>query len=50
LKDGDEAKYESLVRQMTQKEEQLVQQKLISIIDKLGISEEQFQRATMYHG
>ena len=35
---------------MTQEEELLVQNKLNQIIDKLGISEEQFQRSTMYHG
>ena len=35
---------------MTQKEEQYVQAKLVEIIAKLGITEEEFQKATMYHG
>ena len=35
---------------MTQKEEQYVQTKLVEIIAKLGITEEEFQRATMFHG
>jgi len=34
---------------MTQKEEQYVQSKLVEIIAKLGITEEEFQKATMYH-
>jgi hypothetical protein len=35
---------------MTQKEEMLIQNKLMDIIEKLGISEQDFQRNTMYHG
>lgn len=35
---------------MTQEEEMLVQQKLNEIMEKLGISEEEFQRSTMFHG
>lgn len=46
----DWTKYEQIVQEMTQKEEQHVQHKLTEIIGKLGISEEQFQRATMFHG
>lgn len=40
LKDGDEALYAQIVEEMTKKEETLVQDKLISIIDRLGISEQ----------
>lgn len=35
---------------MTQEEEQLVQAKLSEILEKLGISEQEFQMATMHHG
>jgi hypothetical protein len=34
---------------MVQKEEQLVQQKLSAIQDKLGIKDEDFQKTTMFH-
>ena len=36
--------------QMTQEEEMIVQSKLTQIIDKLGISEEDFQKSVMFHG
>jgi hypothetical protein len=39
LRDGDEGRYSQLVDEMTKKEESLVQEKLMSIIEKLGISE-----------
>jgi len=39
-----------IVMQMTQEEEMLVQTKLNQIIDKLGISEQEFQMTTMYYG
>lgn len=35
---------------MTHEEENLVQSKLTQIMDKLGITEEEFQRSTMFHG
>lgn len=35
---------------MTQEEEQLVQAKLSEILEKLGISEQEFQMSTMHHG
>jgi len=35
---------------MTQQEEMLIQSKLLDIIEKIGISEQEFQRNTMYHG
>lgn len=35
---------------MTQEEEVLVQTKLNQITDKLGISEEDFQKSVMFHG
>ena len=50
LKNNDTQLYEQTVMQMTQEEEMLVQTKLNQIIDKLGISEEDFQRSVMYHG
>lgn len=34
---------------MTQAEENYVQNKLVQILDKLGISEQDFQRSTMFH-
>jgi len=35
---------------MTQEEELLVQGRLLEIIEKLGLSEQEFQRNTMFHG
>lgn len=35
---------------MTQEEEMLVQTKLTQILEKLGVTEEDFQRTTMFHG
>ena len=35
---------------MTQQEEMLIQTKLMEIIEKIGLSEQEFQRNTMYHG
>ena len=42
--------YETIVMQMTQEEEMLVQTKLTQILEKLGVTEEDFQRTTMFHG
>ena len=50
LKAGDEKKYEEIVMNTVQEEEMLVQTKLMQIIDRLGISEQEFQMNTMYHG
>jgi hypothetical protein len=50
LKNGDEKKYEQIVMATVQEEEMLVQTKLLQIIEKLGISEQEFQYNTMYHG
>ena len=50
LKNNDDNLYKEIVMKMTSKEEELVQQKLYQILDKLGLSEEQFQRSTMFHG
>lgn len=36
--------------EMTQREEMLIQTKLMEIIEKIGLSEQEFQRNTMYHG
>lgn len=49
LKDNNKALYEQIVIEMTQAEENLVQTKLIQILDRLGISEEDFQKSTMFH-
>ena len=35
---------------MIQEEEMLVQNKLNEILSKLGITEEEFQKTTMFHG
>lgn len=50
LKNNDDKAYEEAVFKMTQEEEQLVQQKLNKILEKLGVSEQDFQRSTMMHG
>lgn len=50
LKSGDEQAYSGIVMQMTQQEEMLIQSKLQQILEKLGISEQEFQQNTMYHG
>jgi len=50
LQDDDDKKYEAIVMRMTQEEEMLVQNRLLEIIEKLGLSEQEFQRNTMYHG
>ena len=36
--------------QMTQEEEMLVQSKLGEILERLGVSEQEFQQSTMFHG
>ena len=35
---------------MTQEEEVLIQQKLMDIIDRIGITEQEFQKNVMHHG
>jgi len=50
FKAGDESTYEQLVMQMTQEEEMLVQSKLQEILERLGVSEQEFQQSTMFHG
>lgn len=50
LADNDDKKYEQIVMDMTQQEEMLIQSKLMEIIEKIGLSEQDFQRNTMYHG
>ena len=50
LAEGDDKKYEQIVMEMTQQEEMLIQTKLMEIIEKIGLSEQEFQRNTMYHG
>ena len=50
LKEGDDKKYETIVLQMTQEQEQLVQSKLFEIIELIGVSEQEFQKNTMHHG
>ena len=43
LKANDDKKYESLVLNMTQEEEMLIQNKLMDIIDRLGLTFQDFQ-------
>lgn len=50
LESGDEKTYKEIVMQMTQQEEMLIQSKLSQILEKLGISEQEFQQNTMFHG
>ena len=42
LKDENEAEYVSIVEEMTKREEELAQEKLLYVIDRLGISDYQF--------
>lgn len=42
LKNNDEKKYEEIVMEMTQQEEILVQDKLVEIISKIGLTEQEF--------
>ena len=42
FKNKDDKRYEEIVMQMTQEEEMLVQKKLMDIIGKLGITEQEF--------
>ena len=50
LAKGDEKEYEAIVMSMTQEEEMLIQSKLQDIIEKIGLSEMDFQRNVAYHG
>ena len=36
--------------EMTQREEILVQDKLVEIIEKIGLTEQEFQKNVMFHG
>lgn len=47
---NDDKKYEEIVMNMTQQEEMLVQNKLMQIIEQIGISEQEFQKNVMFHG
>jgi hypothetical protein len=49
LANKDEKLYSEIVMSMTQEEEMLVQNKLMNIIEKLGVSEESFQGSMMFH-
>ena len=50
LRNGNEREYEAIAMSMTQEEEMLVQSKLVQIIEKLGMTEQEFQMNMMYHG
>ena len=50
LAKNDDKEYEKIVMQMTQEEEMLIQSKLVEIIEKIGLSEMDFQRNVQYHG
>ena len=50
LAKGDEKEYEAIVMSMTQEEEMLIQSKLQDIIEKIGLTEMDFQRNVAYHG
>ena len=47
---NDDKNYERIVMEMTQKEEMFIQEKLMELIQKINMSEQDFQRNTMYHG
>lgn len=47
---NDDKNYERIVMEMTQKEEMFIQEKLMELIQKINMSEHDFQRNTMYHG
>ena len=50
LAKGDDKEYEAIVMSMTQEEEMLIQSKLQDIIEKIGLTEMDFQRNVAYHG
>lgn len=50
LQKNDDKKYEEIVMEMTQREEILVQDKLVEIIEKIGLTEQEFQKNVMFHG
>ena len=49
LKAGDDKQYEMIAMQMTQEEEMMVQTKLMEVMEKIGMNEQEFQRNAMYH-
>ena len=50
LKKGDESRYAQICQLMQLKEELLTQEKIMYATDKLGITENQMQLATIFHG
>ena len=48
IKDDDE--YRKIVMEMTQEEEKVIESQMMDIINKLGITEQEFQQNAMYHG
>ena len=50
LERGDDKEYENIVMGMTQEEEMLIQSKLQEIIEKIGLTEMDFQKNVAYHG
>jgi hypothetical protein len=50
LKNGNESRYAQICQLMQLKEELLIQEKIMYATNKLGITENQMQLATMFHG
>jgi hypothetical protein len=48
IKDDDE--YRKIVMEMTQEEEKIIESQMMEIINKLGITEQEFQQNAMHHG
>ena len=49
LDGNDEKKYENIVIQMQQEEDQLFQSRLNTICERIGLSQEEFMRTSMIH-
>ena len=49
LGDGDIKKYEEIVIEIVQAEENLTNEKLVDILDRLAIDQHEFQANTMHH-
>jgi len=46
----NEEEYKKIVMEMTQEEEKVIESQMMDIINKLGITEQEFQQNAMYHG
>lgn len=47
---NDDEEYRKIVMEMTQEEEKIIESQMMDIINKLGITEQEFQQNAMYHG